>query len=338
MSIFKRFRYKKEKFNKKIDNAVSKDTSDFQRVIIFIDFALEHFFYKITTSTYFLYGFHKKNQRYRRQFIGRKEMHLIFDVCNAPKDRLITGNKATFNKRCGELLGRKWLDITNASFDEFQAFIQDMDRLFAKPTDGGGGRGASIIKIDDEMNRQALFEELKTQKAILEGVVTQHSEIAAFHPSSINTMRIVTLRDADDVVHVMAAALRMGTGGRVVDNFGSKGIGAAIDVASGILISSGVDKEGKRYLFHPDTNKQIIGFQIPCWDTIIDTVINAANLLPELRYVGWDIALNREGRPIIIEANAMPGFDLLQGPEQVGLWPKYKPIIAELQRRSLSKE
>ena len=338
MSILKQFRNKKMKFDEKIDSAISKDISDVQRVIVLIDFVLEHFFHKITTTTYFLYGFYNKKQRYRRQFVGRKEMRFIFNVCNAPKDRLITGDKATFNNRYGELMGRKWLNLTNASFDEFQAFIQDMERVFVKPTDGGGGRGAGIIKIDDEMNRQAIFEELKAQKAILEGVVKQHLAMAAFHPSSINTVRIVTLRDADDVIHVMAAVMRMGTGGRVVDNFHNKGIAAAIDVESGILTSFGTDVNGRRYLFHPDTNKQIAGFQIPCWEKIINTVIGAAELLPELRYVGWDIALDSEERPIIIEANAMPDFDVLQGPGQEGLWFKYKPIIVELQRRGLSKE
>lgn len=54
---------------------------------------------------------------------------------------------------------------------------------------------------------------------MFEEVVSQHNEIAEFNGSSVNTLRIVTMLCADDTVKIMAAVIRLGRSGQIVDNF-----------------------------------------------------------------------------------------------------------------------
>lgn len=63
------------------------------------------------------------------------------------------------------------------------------------------------------MNAKDLYNELISDinsHYIAEEQITQISELANFHPWSINTIRIVTVYDTiNDKVHIMNARLRM---------------------------------------------------------------------------------------------------------------------------------
>lgn len=98
----------------------------------------------------------------------------------------------------------------------------------------------------------------------------------------------------------MAAVLRIGRKGKTADNFRQHGIAATIDVGKGIVNAPGIDREFKRYIVHPDSGEQIIGFKVPSWDKIVDLVTKAAKVIPEVRYVGWDVAVDIDGNVQLI--------------------------------------
>ena len=74
------------------------------------------------------------------------------------------------------------------------------------------------------------------------------------------------------------------------------------------------------------TGTQIQGFQFPDWEAAMDMVRQAAEMIPELGYLGWDIAFTEEG-PILVEGNEFPGHDIYQLPEhtpnKIGIMPKF---------------
>ena len=74
---------------------------------------------------------------------------------------------------------------------------------------------------------------------ILEEPLTEIESIQSFHPWSINTIRIVSLYDAkNEVVNFMNARIRIGNKKNNVDNFHYDGIGANIDINTGIIMNS----------------------------------------------------------------------------------------------------
>ena len=81
---------------------------------------------------------------------------------------------------------------------------------------------------------------------------------------------------------------------------------------------------------HPDTGITFIGYQIPMLPEAIALAKKAAMVIPQMRHVGWDIAITPDG-PVIVEGNEHPGTDLCQlaphYPEKRGLWPYYKRIL-----------
>lgn len=338
MKVFQKAAKMYGHFSQHIDESISPNLNFIQRIGVLVDYYKEKYIHGISVPDFFQYGFYWKNQKCRRTFICSKEMHRVFDVCNAKEHREIATDKNEFNKRCAEFVGRRWLNARSASYEEFCTFVKGLNRVFVKNNGGSGGHGAGIIQVDESVRIPEFYETCKSQDVILEEVIEQHEALARLNPSSVNTMRIVSLRDAQDDIRIMAAALRVGRAGKQVDNFHEHGICARIDVETGIVSSTGMDFEGKRYVVHPDSKEKITGFQIPNWNGILETVRNAAAAIPELRYVGWDMALNGKAVPVIVEGNAKPAADVLQAPGQNGLWPEYKTLIDELCKKGMSAE
>ena len=140
---------------------------------------------------------------------------------------------------------------------------------------------------------------------IMEEVIKQNPEMARFHPESVNTVRIPTIRTGDRV-RVVIPFMRTGRGSSIVDNAGAGGIICALDVEEGSIIAA-ADEHGNRYDKHPDTGEMLIGFKVPRWDEAKQMAVELAAVVPDNRYAGWDLALTENGW-VLVEANARGQF------------------------------
>mgnify|MGYP003150504758 FL=1 len=57
---------------------------------------------------------------------------------------------------------------------------------------------------------------------------------------------------------------------------------------------------------HPDSGYPIADFQLPMFDEVIAFVDKVARHVPQVKYVGWDIAVTPDG-PVLIEGNWATG-------------------------------
>ena len=72
-----------------------------------------------------------------------------------------------------------------------------------------------------------------------------------------------------------------------------------------------VDDYGTVFEAHPLTGFRFSELRVPGVQTAFDLCCCAAEKLPQVRYVGWDIAFTDHG-PELIEGNDFPGYGLLQ--------------------------
>lgn len=310
--------------------AISSDLTFLQKMYIYVDFHVEAKLHGVQLIDYLQYNFYWKRKVERRKFICYGQFMEIVKKCNKKEFFLFFDNKPLFNEKFSEYIGRKWIDSTKCTYEQFCDFTSSINVFFAKPIDGMCGRGARIIEIKENTDLRECYDGLKAERCILEEIVHQHQSIAEFNESSVNTLRLITFVCADGEVKVMGAIFRMGRKGKVADNFHYHGIVAIVDVDTGIICTTGVDRDFKRYVVHPDSLKPIVGFIIPFWSEVLETVKKAAKVVPEVRYVGWDIAVGEDGQIIMIEGNKTPDQDVMQVPDQVGKWPIYKRLLAEL--------
>jgi len=178
------------------------------------------------------------------------------------------------------------------------------------------GARLTFDELAEKMNRplnvryyQSGGYELKHSGFLLESKVRQHDFLNAIAPYTTNTFRVVTFLNHAGNVDVHFTLLRLGREGKVADNWDKGGVGVMVDPSSGTL-GEGVlkPKYGGRWLrSHPDSGVEFTGLQVPHWDEIIALCTRAAKVTPNVRSIGWDVALTPTG-PVLIEGN--PDWDL----------------------------
>ena len=213
-------------------------------------------------------------------------------------------------------------DMMEKQFDEINLELTEKryKKIFVKPVDGEGGHGIMIFHLNENNeytdNNQVKFNETfllnigKENNYIIQKGIMQDESITKIYPNAVNTFRIAT-ENIKGKVRLVCSVLRIGREGKEVDNASQDGIVLGIDSNNGKCREYAVTEEGEIFYEHPDTKFIFKNHKINNWSTIKNFTIECALKLPEFVYLGWDIALTKEG-PIAIEANLGFGLDLYQ--------------------------
>lgn len=260
--------------------------------------------YKITFDEYYLFHFRDLSAEGKRKYVGDVERRQICLRLGTEKTREIFDNKYQTYLTFEEFYGRKVILIINPTEKElYDNFVDKCSPIIVKPLHGCSGKGIICIRPGIQRKESdVIFHDIIAQGgAVLEELIDESDPLKCFHPESVNTVRIATVCNHENAT-VLFAFFRMGKGSSIVDNGGSGGIFASVDVDTGIVKTCGITEKGQQYMFHPDSGKQIIGFQIPKWDEAIILVKKAALIVKEQVYIGWDLALTDNGW-VVVEGN-----------------------------------
>ena len=317
---------------KKLDHIMEivKEKSGQNKVHTFFDILWCAARYGAGYYDYLMFGFYDMNGRERDTYLTRVRNKKVQEIMNdiAYSDEF--DDKLRFNENFAEFLGRKTLNGETATVADLTAFLDGQEAIFAKINHGDCGRGVEKLYVKDFESPAAMLDYIQENKlVVLEQVLRQHEDMARLHPSSVNTMRILTDL-VDDTVHIAYITVKMGRGGGVCDNSGQGGVLCRVDIESGKICSPATDDYFNVYDKHPDTGIVFRGYQLPMVDEAIALAKKAARKVPQIGHVGWDVAITPDG-PAIIEGNDFPGTDLCQlyphYPEKHGLWPYYKELL-----------
>lgn len=200
-------------------------------------------------------------------------------------------------------------------------------RIFVKPLRGAEGRFVVAIRRtetgwrmngkDCTLREVADWIAARPKPMIFEAAVPQAESQRRLNPQSTNTLRILTMPDLtrNKEPFIAIAVQRIGTARSAhVDNWTQGGLSAKIDIDTGTLSSAGQlpdDHTPLWYDVHPDSGERIEGAQVPFWEETKALVLEGANRLSFMEYIGWDIIVSPTG-PVILEANVNSGMNVLQ--------------------------
>ncbi|MBR6030046.1 MAG: hypothetical protein IKP40_13255 [Clostridia bacterium] len=274
---------------------------------------------------------YRLNDAQRRTVITRGISNSIVRRMNDKAYWHFFDDKTQFNTLFAEYIPRKWLLINEStSPDALRDMMDSLPRMIGKPLEGSSGQG--ILKYepaDWADGPEAFLQKLRRDGiGILEETVVQHPAMASLCPTSVNTCRIATLL-GDKQQGIVYAFLRIGNG-KVMDNVDCGGMAARIDLDSGKLLTCGADKQGNTFEKHPMTGTPIVGFTIPFWEEAKDMCLKAAQKVPQMRFVAWDVAITEKG-PTFIEGNSFPSHAIPQFaahyPDGIGILPEFEKFI-----------
>ncbi|MCR5147477.1 MAG: hypothetical protein K6C35_00780 [Eubacterium sp.] len=279
--------------------------------LIFLDMGFCIFKYGIGYQEYRGYHFEGKNIRLRRTFMTMNHNIALTRELNQEDKYPILKDKTIFMETYKDFVGREFLNLSKCSADEFKSFVGRHDYIICKPADNFGGLGIRKYICSEIEEVDALYKELLENKIYdIEEGIHQHPEMSRLYPGSINTLRMATVRGKNGP-QFFYAILRMGVGGSFTDNATSGGIYTYVRRDGLLKFDAYAEKIGVYFDKHPDTGVTFKGYKVPMMKEAIELAIKAAEHVPELGYVGWDIAISDKG-PVIVEGNDIPGYDMPQ--------------------------
>lgn len=285
---------------------------------IFFDLVVSSFKYKASFHDFFLFEFHKKDHEQRNSYITAGRLYEFYTKMNDKKKASIFKNKARFNKAFGKYIKRDFLLLDdNCTVDQFINWTREKECIIAKPAKGARGKGIEKIALHHyENGLEVLYSYFKKKKLdLIEDCIKQHEDMNRLNFSSVNSIRIFTVRCMGKT-DIIGAVLRMGLDSHV-DNFSAGGIAAPIDIETGVVSESAISKNNVVYEKHPNTKCVIKGFKVPYWSEVIKIVKELSAVIPEVRTVGWDIAITETG-PELIEGNDNWNKDAFQAAYREG--------------------
>ena len=238
-------------------------------------------------------------------------------------------NKTEFNQLFSAQVKRGWLNLLEASEEDFAKFLEGRGDIICKPIDGSSGQGILKCTPEEYGDPKALYQRLREAGiGIVEDKVIQHPAIAALCPTSVNTIRVATLL-GDKKEGIVYAYIRIGNG-KVMDNVDCGGMAAPVDIETGVITGVGANKAGETYEIHPMTGTKIPGTQIPYWEDVKTMCLDAMHVVPQVRFVAWDVAITEDG-PVFIEGNSFPSHAIPQFaahfPDGIGILPRFEEFI-----------
>lgn len=240
----------------------------------------------------------------------------------------LLNNKQEFNAYFHSFVHRNWIYIKDVEESDFVRFVKKYDSVIIKPTDGveGGGIRKFVLSENQNVDLSKMYVDLKHENVLVEEIIKQHPRMV-FDNTSVNTIRTHTILDSNGKGHVVKAILRAGVGNSVVDNYCQGGSIYEVDIDTGLVCTYGQSKNNLKSYYHPGTDIVMLGYRIPNWDIIIRECERAAESLPQIRIIGWDVAIINEGIELI-EGNHNPDYELLEFLGSTGYYEKIKEVIS----------
>jgi hypothetical protein len=214
---------------------------------------------------------------------------------------------------------------------DFQEWLlrTDIKDLVIKPVGSLGGKGimifeelvsTKVLRCNDgkTYNLKEVFSfmerDIKARQPkedpykgyIIEERIKQDPLMNVLSGVSLNTIRVSTLITQDNDILVDFGMLRVGKEESVTDNLHRGGCVVNINVKDGSLDKKTFGYKGKEGPWVEEKKEKIREFfpdgRVPLWNEIVMLAKKAALISPELRSVGWDIAISKNG-PVLMEGN-----------------------------------
>ena len=198
------------------------------------------------------------------------------------------------------------------SRETFYNKMSNIGEAFIKPTklyDSGYAKNCRIINVVDGVDTYSdtsikdIIEKYYNKDFIVQEKIVCHKSISDIYSKSVNTFSVYTFIWNNEVKIINKPILKIGMGDHTTDYSGIKNEGLIIGIDNdGTLFDSALCiKQDKWYTSHPDTglifkNHKIVNFQ-----KVLETAKKLHSYIPWLKFCRWDITIDFNGEPVVIE-------------------------------------
>ena len=306
--------------------ALSKVTG-YNRFYHLLDYLSAFLFHGVHIRQYVIGDMWRMSNPERSRRITHYRMINLEKKYNNPKYIHLLHNKRDFNEFFKDYIHRGWMFVGDASYEEFKDFVTKYKSIIIKPIEGMKGHDVRKFEYNGENDDtlKQLYNSLHQDGELIEELIIQHPGMV-FGNASVNTVRAMTLCAPDGKAHVMKALLRVGVGDTLVDNYAMGGLIYEVDIDTGIIITHGKTQDGDIHLIHPGTDTIMLGYRLPHWDKVVSLCKQAAEKIPQVAFIGWDVAITEDG-PQMIEGNNSSEYEFYEYLGSSCYYEKFKALL-----------
>lgn len=273
--------------------------------VVLACFVHDYVTYGVNPKEYFWFHFDGKTSEQKKTFFTKKMFRKLLKRNNSPEFVQILNDKYIFSQTFSEFTGRKVIRSGKAmSMEELEKLFEDSERIVYKPKDGSGGEGIRVIEKNDYPDLKVLADKLRSMPdGVVEQWIRQNEAMSAAYPDAVNCIRIATLY-RDGQCHWLGAVFTLGQNHNKITNSFQGALFGLIDVDTGIVTTDLCSYSDEIFKAHPDTGFIAKGFKVPYWKEVLELTARAAAVVPQVGYIGWDVAISENG-PVLIEGNSV---------------------------------
>ena len=316
---------------KKLTREQKKEVQDFYKSMIGRKISLKCHDYFYSRTGFFTKEYVPANF-YHCELIPRANIHSASGVLGDKNmcDLLFPGENIV-HSILKNMNGYYYFEGNPVSKEEAIDLCQNMENVIIKPSKESKGHGVQLFSVKngvtdlDGKTIGQLFDQYK-KDFLLQKYVRQHKDMAALNPTSLNTLRILSYHSGMEVL-IIYSVVRIGRSGQVIDNQCAGGISTTIS-KEGKLGKTAFGGYAEDNITTTDSGVVLENYQLPSYDKAIEMVKRLHKKLPFFNIVGWDVAIQEDGEPVLIEFNTNPG--LSQSAFKSGMGEYTERIIREL--------
>lgn len=278
--------------------------------------------YGTSFPEYTYYRFAARTHEQKKQYITWYSRYAYMTFLNCVKDLHLLDNKyeaytflKPYYKRDAMLLSGE------SDYPAFCKFAAKHKSIFVKPVNLELAEGVHRLDITDGTDLYRIFQSLLAEarnltsfeikrpilhQLILEEVIVPSQAISQFNPTEMSLLRVTTVA-VNGRIHFFYPCFRMMCGDGKTQQGEVYSMDALIDAETGIVTTGGMNGVAGETEYHPVSGVKIKGFAMPEWYALKKMLTDAANQLPSLRYIGWDVVHTDKGW-LIIEGNTNGEF------------------------------
>jgi hypothetical protein len=272
---------------------------------VFVSFIHDYLAYGVNPKEYFWFHFDGKTPEQKKTFFTKKMFQKLIKRNNDPAFVQILNDKYIFSRTFSEFTGRKVIRSGKAmDMKDLEIIFEDTERVVYKPKDGSGGEGVQVFDKKDYPDLNVLADKFRSMPdGVVEQWIKQNEAMSVAYPDAVNYIRVATLY-RDGQCHWLGAVFTLGRNHNKITNSFQGALFGLINVESGVVTTDLCSYSDEIFKEHPDTGFVAKGFQVPYWKEVLELTAKAAAVVPQVGYIGWDVAIAENG-PVLIEGNSV---------------------------------
>jgi len=287
-----------------IKNVLSHDESKIIRQHLSPDYRLYLNFYKVMTGIFskefipcWQYARIEMSMNPRRYsgFMQHKcNLHYFVPKENRPQTLVYAVENTIFDSNCKSI----------SKEDAVNILKNESEFIFKKASMTGGGKDVvKMLNIDDGAVSRLI--QSANYDFIAQKIVRQHPFLESLGFGSVNTIRVLSL-NINNKTTILSCFLKMGGKGTITDNVSNGGYCCGVK-NNGELNSFGYNADLEKITKSP-CGIELSGKKIPHFQNVVEFVKENHENFKYAHLIGWDITIDSDGIPIVIEVNLDSAF------------------------------